>query len=81
MKKISYYEYNRALQELRDKIDSRIFITDLGSSLDHPEIDMGVNWPSIGAVQAEEAVAFAKAITEAAKAAREFPYNGYKIEY
>lgn len=81
MKKISYYEYNRALQELRDKIDSRIFITDLGSSLDHPEIDMGVNWPSIGAVQAEEAVAFAQAITEAAKAAREFPYNGYKIEY
>ena len=81
MKKISYYAYSRALQELRDKIDSRIFITDLGSSADHPEIDMGVNWSSIGAIQTEEAVSFAQALTEAAKAARDFPYNGYQIDY
>ena len=50
-------------------------------SLDCPEINMGVNWASIGAVPADEAVAFAQVLTEAAKAAREFPYNGYQIEY
>lgn len=81
MKKVSYRDYYLALRELQGKVDDRVSITDLGGSLDCPEINMGVNWASIGAVPADEAVAFAQVLTEAAKAAREFPYNGYQIEY
>lgn len=81
MKMVSYREYYLALRELQSKTDDRISITDLGGSLDHPEINLGVNWASIGAVSADEAVGFAQALTEAAKAARDFPYNGYRIEY
>lgn len=40
-----------------------------------------MNWASIGAVPAEEAVAFAAELTEAAKAASEFKFNGYEIVY
>ena len=81
MKMVSYRKYYLALRELQVKTDSRISITDMGGSLDHPEINLGVNWASIGAVPADEAVGFAQALTEAAKAARDFPYNGYQIEY
>lgn len=81
MKKISYREYYTALRDLQGKVDNRISITDLGGSQDCPEINMGVNWASIGAVPADETVTFAQALTVAAKAAREFPYNGYQIEY
>lgn len=81
MNKVSYREYSKALRELRAKVDSRIFITDLGDSPDHPEVNLGVNWASIGTVPAEEAAAFANALTEAAEAAKTFPYNGYRIEY
>ncbi|MFR8334444.1 MAG: hypothetical protein ACLU9S_20540 [Oscillospiraceae bacterium] len=42
---------------------------------------MGVNWAAIGAVKPEEAEAFAELLIEAAKAAREFPYNGYEIDW
>ena len=81
MKKISYREYYLALRELQRKTDNRISITDMGGSLDHPEVNLGVSWASIGAVPADEAVDFARLLTEAAKAARDFPYNGYLIEY
>ena len=81
MKKVSYRDYYLALRELQGKVDDRISITDLGGGLDRPEINMGVNWASIGAAPAAEAVPFAQVPTEAAKAAREFPYNGYQIEY
>ena len=81
MKKISYREYYLALRELQTTTDDRISITDMGGSRDHPEINLGVNWASIGAVPAGEAVAFAQALIEASKAASDFPYNGYQIEY
>lgn len=81
MKKIAYREYCAALRELQGKVDARISITDMGDSLDHPEINLGVNWASIGAISSDEAMAFAQALIEAAKAASEFPYNGYEIEY
>jgi hypothetical protein len=70
-----------ALRALQDKFDRRITITDLGGTLDAPVISLGVNWASIGAVPAEEAVAFAAELTEAAKAASEFKFNGYEIVY
>lgn len=81
MKKVSYREYYLALRELQSKVDDRISITDLGGTLDAPAINLGVNWASIGAVPAEEAVAFAAELTEAAKVASEFKFNGYQIIY
>lgn len=81
MKKVSYREYYLAMRELQSNTDSRISITDMGGNLDHPEINLGVNWASIGAVPADVAVDFAQALTEAAKAASNFIYNGYRIEY
>ena len=54
---------------------------DMGSTLERRGIEMGVNWAAIGAVKPEEAEAFAELLTEAAKAARDFPYNGYQIDY
>lgn len=79
--KVTYREYCMALLALQDKFDRRITITDLGGTLDAPVISLGVNWASIGAVPAEEAVAFAAELTEAAKAASEFKFNGYEIVY
>lgn len=79
--KVTYREYRMALRELQDKFDRRILITDLGGTLDAPAINLGVNWASIGAVPAEEAVAFAAELTEAAKAASGFKFNGYEIVY
>lgn len=79
--KVTYREYCMALRALQDKFDRRITITDLGGTLDTPVISLGVNWASIGAVPAEEAVAFAAELTEAAKAASEFKFNGYEIVY
>lgn len=55
--KVTYREYCMALRALQDKFDRRITITDLGGTLDAPVISLGVNWASIGAVPAEEAVA------------------------
>lgn len=79
--KVTYREYCMALRALQDEFDRRILITDLGGTLDAPAINLGVNWASIGAVPAEEAVAFAAELTEAAKAASEFEFNGYEIVY
>ena len=59
----------------------KLIVSDLGGTLDAPAINLGVNWASIGAVPAEEAVAFAAELTEAAKAASEFEFNGYEIVY
>lgn len=81
MKIVPYFEFCMAMRELQDKVDSRISITDMGGVFDHPEVRLGVSWASFGTVPADEAVEFAKALTEASKAAKEFPYNGYYIEY
>lgn len=81
MKKVSYHEYNKALRELQERIGRQVMVMDMGSTLERRGIEMGVNWAAIGAVKPEEAEAFAELLTEAAKAARDFPYNGYQIDY
>lgn len=81
MEKVSYREYCKATEELRDKFGRGVMICDMGSTMDRPEIQMGVNWPAKGTVPAEEAVAFAKGLIQAAEAAASFKYNGYQIEY
>ena len=81
MKKVSYREYNKALRDLQERFGRQVMVMDMGSTLDRREIEMGVNWAAIGAVKPEEAEAFAELLTKAAKAAREFPYNGYEIDW
>lgn len=85
MKKVSYHEYNKALRELQERFGRQVMVMDMGSTLERRGIEMGVNWAAIGAaigaVKPEEAEAFAELLTEAAKAARDFPYNGYQIDY
>ena len=85
MKKVSHKEYSKALRQIQKRIyeltDDSINIYDKGGHLDNPEVDLGVNWCCLGTVSADEATAFAAALTEAARLAKEFPYNGYQIEY
>ena len=81
MKKVSYREYCKAARELREQLGMHVMIVDMGSTLDRPEIQMGVNWSALGTVPAEEAVEFAAGLLKAAWAAKEFKYNGYQIDY
>lgn len=81
MMKVSYREYCKATEELRDRFGLDVMIVDMGSTLDRPEIQMGVNWPAKGTVPADEAVEFSKMLVEASEAAKSFKYNGYQIEY
>ena len=92
MKKISYEKYCEARKEMQEKLET---ITDQiypeKRSCNYVEIyaDFGyrqpiqaiVNWSSIGSVSPEEACKFAKLLTEAAKLAHGFKYNGYKVYY
>ena len=81
MKKISYEKYDEALEKLQSSIsDHRIQFYNMRSS-GRNSIDMGVNWASVGTVSADEATDFAAKIVAAAKAAKEFIYNGYTIEW
>lgn len=81
MKKVSYQDYWQEIEKSREQLGEDFVLCNLGSTLDHPEIQMGVNWPAKGTVPAEEAVAFARGLLQAAEAAASFKYNGYKIEY
>ena len=81
MKKVSYREYNKALRAVQERFGQHVMVMDTGSTLDRRGIEMGVNWAAIGAVKPEEAEAFAELLIEAAKAARELPYNGYEIDW
>lgn len=81
MKKISYEKYDLALRELQRKIPDRCIEFYNISSSDRNLINMGVNWAGIGTVAPDEATEFAAKIVAAAKAAKEFIYNGYTIEW
>ena len=81
MKKVSYHEYNKAHAGAAREIRPAGHGHGYGQHAGAAGIEMGVNWAAIGAVKPEEAEAFAELLTEAAKAARDFPYNGYQIDY
>ena len=61
--------------------DWRIHLEDLGSDADTPEIKMGVDWPCLGAVDAETAQRFSDVLVKAAEAAANFKYNGCKFDW
>lgn len=44
-------------------------------------VSIGVNWYASRTVPPEKAEEFAELLKKAAKVAREFPYNGYRIEF
>ena len=79
MNKVPYKEYLEAISNAQAKIGTRVLLSDRGGSFGYP-VDMGVNWMACGTVSAEEAAAFAAEVASAAKAAKEFPYNGDLID-
>lgn len=86
IKKVPWEEYRRLLNEQQKKIDEfigfgKVTLCERGGTLNHPEIDIQVSWASIGAVTADKALKFAKAIELASEMAKNFPYNGYLIDY
>lgn len=86
IKKVSCEEYSMALRKAQREVYEItrmdiIHLCECGGSLAHPGIDIQVSWASIGAVPADKALIFAKAVERAAQIALEFPYNGYEIEY
>lgn len=82
-KKILYSEYNQEAEkvraQLREQVGPYITIVDMGSTRDHPEIEMGVSWYATGTVTPDEARAFAVNLMKAAVAAQSFKYNGYVV--
>lgn len=83
MKKVSYREYSKAIMGINSKLENVMIINisrdgDPGNA---DPVEMGVNWYSIGSVSTERAAEFAKELTEAIDLAKNFPYNGYEIEY
>lgn len=86
VKKVPWEEYRRLIKEQQKNIDKfvgfdRVTLCERGVTFDHPEIDIQVSWASIGAVTADEALKFAKAIELASEMVKNFPYNGYLIDY
>ena len=82
-KKISYGEFNKALDELKDKIDDYglgIEVFCASFIMDHP-IEIGVNWSCMGTVPADKAEEYGRKLIEAAEAAKAFKYNGYMIDW
>ena len=86
MKKILYREYSQEAEKLREQfrqqagqIGRNVMIVDMGSTREHPEIQMGVNWAAAGTVTADEARAFADVLMKAADAAQSFKYNGCTV--
>lgn len=78
MKKVSYREYSKAIMGINSKLENVMIIN---ISRDDDPVEMGVNWYSIGSVSTERAAEFAKELTKAIDLAKNFPYNGYEIEY
>lgn len=85
VKKVPWKEYRRLLNEQQKKIDEfigfdKVTLCERGDTSSHPEIDIQTSWASIGAVTADEAFKFAKAIELASEMVKNFPYNGYLID-
>ena len=81
MKKVSYQDYENALvKAIRDIGCEDISLYNVGGGA-YTSIKIGVNWYASGTVPPDSAEEFAELLKKAAKIAREFPYNGYIIEY
>lgn len=88
MKTVDYRTFRIALEALNDRLnpDRHGFTrdvsleTDGGELFDRP-ISLRVNWCCKGAVDPEEAGAFATKLAAAVEAARGFEYNGFVITY
>lgn len=81
MKKVSYQDYENALVKAIESIGCKdISLYNMGGQ-PLPSVKIGVNWYASGTVSPEKAEEFADLLKKAAKVAREFPYNGYRIEF
>lgn len=93
MKTVKYNEYQIALAELDAQIDEfrqngsgcwsslTPFVNKNGSLFGDKPIEMQINWCACGNVDLDKAEQFASELQEAIELARNFKYNGYKIEY
>ena len=81
MKKVAYQDYENALVKAIESIGCKdISLYNVGGRPYHL-VSIGVNWYASGTVSPEKAEEFADLLKKAAKVAREFPYNGYRIEF
>lgn len=87
MKTVNYREYNKAIRELRIKLREQTQSNDIEiyemnfDGFNGEPIQLGINWPSIGTVDAASAKDFAAAIIKATELIENFTYNGYLVEY
>ena len=86
MKKVDFYKYlneriamEREANEACEK-QHAITLNNLECT-GQGEIELGVGWGSIGVVSPDEAEKFALALLKAARAARDFKYNGCKFDW
>lgn len=77
MKTVNYLDYQRALDALRARLDSRVDIQDIGSGT----IQLGVNFCAVFILKPADAIAYAQEIQRAAQLAADFPLNGYRVTY
>ena len=84
VKRVAEKDFDKAYSQLRrdcyQKFGSSIEIFEMPRHGREP-IEMGVNWSAMGTVSADDASQFGNNLIDAAKMAREFPYNGTKVEY
>lgn len=86
MKTVKFYELCEELERVNREVTKgmleprNIRLIDM-TGIHHMPIKIGVDWAAIGAVDADEAIAFANRLQKAANAARAFKYNGYMIDF
>ena len=79
-KVVKLRDYQAALDAVREQFEwERITIYPVNGNWD--QIKMGVNWAALGTVPPEQAAEYANRILDAARAAENFVYNGYLIDY
>lgn len=76
MKTVNYREYKQELARCNEQLRLVKLI-----DLDDEQVQIGINWPAIGAVPTEQAQEFAAELNEACEMAEDFKYNGCSITY
>lgn len=79
-------EYKRIEKEIEEEVSdagidvSYLYRGAVMDGCDHP-IELGIIWPSIGTMSAEDTEEFAKKLLRAVEICKTFKYTGYYIDY
>ena len=82
LKKVSFEDYRKELDRVREKLRQEIGGLDVQIqeiSYTSNVVDLGVNWSALGTVNTEEAVNFTKHIQKAVELVNNFKYIGMEI--